>query len=104
MKYSFTLRLMVAVALVACCSSAPHFRATVMENEKVLDNFDQIILRWTILDDTDIEMEIQANCTGWIGIALAHGRLGEPGSYGDIIMGGYDDETGEGYIEVVSTL
>lgn len=100
MKFANVFRFMVVV-LFGSCLAAPSLRATVMENEQVLDANGQIVLRWTVIDGTgDIEMELQANCTGWMGISFAVGELGVPGAQGDIIMGGYNDELGLGYIEV----
>jgi hypothetical protein len=71
-----------------------------MENEQELDP--AFILRWTVIEGTgDIEIEIQANCTGWTGISLAEGKIGQPGSYGDVIMVGFNDELQLGYSEVL---
>lgn len=101
MKYSITMRLFLALVLGYCCSAAPSLRATVMEHEKYLDNDSKVLLRWTVLEATEeIEMELVANCTGWTGIGFAQGVVGQPGSYGDVIMGGYVDETGQGFIQV----
>ena len=99
MKFTQTLGYMVAVILLSCgCMAKPSNRETVMENEKELDP--AFILRWTVIEGTgDIEIEIQANCTGWTGISLAEGRIGQPGSYGDVIMVGFNDELQLGYSE-----
>lgn len=44
-------------------------KATVMENEALLDPRGQMIIRWTIVaNGTGIEMELAANCTGWMGM------------------------------------
>lgn len=89
----------ILLAIFNYCLAAPSLR--IMENEKVLDKFNNIILRWTVLNATrEIEIELQANCSGWIGIAFSDGTLGKPGAYGDIILGGYDDQLGLGYIQV----
>lgn len=99
MKFLLTLTLLVAV--IYCCCAAPSLRATVMENEKPLDDFGNIILRWTVLNETEeIEMEVQVNCTGWIGILFSEGVVGQPGAKGDGFLGGYDDQRGLGYVEV----
>lgn len=96
MYQSLTLTLLTAVC---CCLAAPSLR--VMDNENILDNFGNIILRWTILNATnEIEIEFQVNTTGWVGIAFSQGTLGKPGAYADIILGGYDDQLGRGYVEV----
>nr|CAH0109825.1 unnamed protein product [Daphnia galeata] len=59
-----------------------------------------LILRWTVIEDTgDIEIEIQANCTGWTGISFVEGQIGTPGSYSDVIMGGFNDDFQKGYSE-----
>ena len=43
-------------------------KATVMENEAMLDPRGNMLVRWTIVaNGTGIEMEFQANCTGWMG-------------------------------------
>jgi hypothetical protein len=61
-----------------------------------------LILRWTVIEDTgDIEIEIQANCTGWTGISFVEGQIGTPGSYSDVIMGGFNDDFQKGYSEVL---
>jgi hypothetical protein len=101
MKCAQILGYMVAVILLSCgCLAKPSNRETVMANEKKLDpNF---ILRWTVIEGTgDIEIEIQANCTGWTGISFAEGQIGQPGSYSDVIMGGFNDELQQGYSEVL---
>ena len=101
MKFVNILIYLVSVILLICdCLAKPSKGATIMENEKELDpNF---ILRWTVIEGTgDIEIEIQANCTGWTGISFAEGQIGQPGSYSDVIMGGFNDELQRGYSEVL---
>ena len=99
MKYGIVLSV-YAVVLIGLCIAAPG-RFTTMENEQVLDPNSEVFLRWTVINGTgDIEMELQVKCTGWVGISFAVGELGVPGAQGDIIMGGYNDEFGIGYIEV----
>lgn len=73
-----------------------------MENEQVLDPSGPMILRWTIINETaEIEIEVQTNCTGWMGVSFGNGLgFGRPGALGDLMIGGYDDELGIGYIEV----
>lgn len=59
--------LMAVSAVSALPLSGP--KATVMENEALLDPRGQMLIRWTIVNNgTGIEMEIVANCTGWMGI------------------------------------
>ncbi|MCU6035096.1 hypothetical protein H3U54_19405, partial [Clostridioides difficile] len=72
-----------------------------MENEQVLDPSGPMILRWTIINETaEIEIEVQTNCTGWMGVSFGNGLgFGRPGALGDLMIGGYDDELGIGYIE-----
>lgn len=102
MKISCTLLgVMVAAILVSYTEAAPSLRETVMENEQVLDDNNQVILRWTIINATsEIEMELQVNCTGWLGIAILPPVWPAPGAVADIIMGGYNDALSLGYIEV----
>lgn len=101
MKFVNILINLVSVILLVCgCLAKPSYRETIMENEKELDpNF---ILRWTVIEGTgDIEIEIQANCTGWTGISFVEGQIGTPGSYSDVIMGGFNDDFQKGYSEVL---
>lgn len=102
MKYTQSVGFMMAVVLLGWgCLAKPSSRATVMENEKVMDPDNQFILRWTVLEGTgDIEIEMQVNCTGWLGISFAEGQIGTLGAYSDVIMGGFNDELQLGYIEV----
>ena len=105
MKLTLASQLVLAMVL-GCCMAAPKFHraqklATVMENEQVLDDNNQFILRWTILNETqEIEMEMEGNCTGWLGIGFSYDPPFTRGSLADLIMGGYNDQTGEGYVEV----
>ncbi|KAK4025841.1 uncharacterized protein LOC116926436 [Daphnia magna] len=101
MKYTQSLGFIMGVVLLASgCFAKPSSRVTVMENEKVMDSDNQFILRWTVLEGTgDIEIEMQVNCTGWLGISFAEGQIGTPGSYSDVIMGGFNDDLQMGYIE-----
>ena len=65
-----------------------------MFRQKVLDTQGNFILRWGFKENTgDIEFEMQANCTGWLGIGISS----PDGASVDIVMGGYDDvnEVGE---------
>lgn len=98
MKYFTTV--LLSVAMAAAVLAAPSRDLIPMEHEQYLDSGRQILLRWTIIESSgDIEMEISANCTGWMGISFAVGTPMVDGM-GDIIMGGFDDQTGRGYIEV----
>ncbi|KAI9563307.1 hypothetical protein GHT06_010765 [Daphnia sinensis] len=100
MKSTKSLGFIMGVVLLASgCLAKPSSRVTVMENEKVLDPDNQFILRWTVLDGTNIEIEMQVNCTGWLGISFTEGQIGAPGSYSDVIMGGFNDDLQMGYIE-----
>ncbi len=107
MKIFCTLLGVMAVAILVSYTeaAAPSSRETVMENEQVLDDDNQVILRWTIINATnEIEMELQVNCTGWLGITILPPVWPAPGAVADIIMGGYNDELNLGYIEVSSNL
>jgi hypothetical protein len=102
MKLFCTFGLM-AVAIIGTCSALlAHNKLgdVIMENEQVLDPDGPMILRWTIINETsEIEMELQTNCTGWMGFVFGNG-IGQPGAIGDGVIGGYNDELGLGYIEV----
>jgi hypothetical protein len=68
--------------------------------EQVLDPDGPMILLWTIINETsEIKMELQTNCTGWMGFVFGN-DIGQPGAIGDGVIGGYNDELGLGYIEV----
>ncbi len=98
------LSVMVATILLPNTSAAPSLRETLMESEQILDDNNQVILRWTIINATnEIEMELQVNCTGWLGITILPPVWPAPGAVADIIMGGYNDGLNLGYIEVGST-
>lgn len=82
---------------------AVDFRSTrIMENQALLEPTGQMKIRWTVIGGTgDIEMEILANCTSWMEVGFVSGHKGEPGALVDVILTGYDDETGSGYIQVI---
>jgi hypothetical protein len=82
-------------------SLANGFSSRVMENQALLEPTGRMKLRWTVVSGTgDIEMEVLANCTGWMSVGFIKGRKGEPGALADVIVSGYDDETQSGYIQV----
>ena len=57
---------LMALAVSAVPLAGP--KATVMENEALLDPRGQMIIRWTIVaGGSGIEIELVANCTGWMG-------------------------------------
>ncbi|XP_057374728.1 uncharacterized protein LOC130695582 [Daphnia carinata] len=105
MKLSILSLTVMAIFLASyCCIAVPakSFKNdVVMENEQVLDPLGPMILRWTIINETsEIEIEVQTNCTGWMGVSFGNGLgFGRPGAQGDLMIGGYDDELGIGYIE-----
>lgn len=95
---------LILIVVLDCCLAAPHFRngnKLAMENEQVLDPNNQFILRWTVLNATgEIQIEMQANCTGWLGFGFTYDDLFTVGSLGDVIIGGYNDTSGKGFVEV----
>lgn len=96
----FTWSTVALLAFVLVSSTAVPL-LKVYENEQALDPYNQMYLRWSINNETNtIDIEILANCTGWLGISFAEGLVGVPGSRGDIIMAGFNDEMSEGYVEV----
>lgn len=72
-----------------------------MDRSVVLDDEGRVRIRW-MLDRRNEAMDfvVFANCTGWVGLSISSAPLGTPGALGDIILAGYDDSTGRGYIEV----
>ena len=103
MKFSCALSFMAVAIILVTCSALPaknKLSDVIMENEQILDPDGPMILRWTIINETsEIEMEVQTNCTGWMGFVFGNG-LGKPGAIGDGVIGGYNDELDLGYIEV----
>ena len=103
MKLFWTIGFLAVVIILGTSSALPATNKlgdVIMENEQVLDPDGPMILRWTVINETsEIEMELQTNCTGWMGFFFGN-DLGKPGAIGDGMMGGYNDELGLGYIEV----
>ena len=82
-------------------SFAVDFGSRIMENQALLEPTGRMKIRWTVVSGTgDIEMEILANCTGWMSVGFINGRKGEPGALADVIVSGYDDEKQSGYFQV----
>ncbi|EFX69551.1 hypothetical protein DAPPUDRAFT_228636 [Daphnia pulex] len=102
MKFFCTFGLVAVAIILGTCAALPAHNKlgdVIMENEQVLDPDGPMIMRWTIINETsEIEMELQTNCTGWMGFVFGNG-IGQPGAIGDGVIGGYNDELGLGYIE-----
>nr|CAH0098783.1 unnamed protein product [Daphnia galeata] len=96
MKFSCALSFMAVAIILVTCSALPaknKLSDVIMENEQILDPDGPMILRWTIINETsEIEMEVQTNCTGWMGFVFGNG-LGKPGAIGDGVIGGYNDDS-----------
>jgi len=93
-KYS--LLLLPLLVATTCYGASISSKAALLPNSATLDADSQMLLRWGFIEGTgDIEMELQANCTGWLGIGLT--LFGDEIS--DLIQGGFDDVTGLGYLE-----
>lgn len=61
-----------------------------------LDGQGQFVMNWGFKDGTgDIEIQLQANCTGWLSISI----VAPDGNLEDILVVGYDDVAGTGYVE-----
>jgi len=57
---------------------------------------DDYTFRWGFTNER-IEFEIQANTTGWVGLAMGDFDI----NVADVWMGGYDDITGKPYLQVL---
>merc|ERR1711911_248325 len=100
MNFVMELKLTLGLVLwlVGACSGASvgATEKRVRENSLPLDDDGQMILSWGYPPGTgDIEIEMKANCTGWIGIGILNPHL----QWADLTMAGYDDATGLGYLE-----
>ena len=85
------------MVLALTCADAQD-RVANLSHQVSLDEGGQFILRWGFTDGTgDIEMELQANCTGWLGIGIT----APDNSIIDNIMAGFDDVSGRGYVKVI---
>lgn len=61
-----------------------------------LDTNHQMELSWRFPPGTrDVEFEMRANCTGYLGVGI----VDKPLQWVDLTIGGYDDATGEGYLQ-----
>lgn len=92
------LTLGLVLWLVGACSGASvgATEKRVWEYSLPLDDDGQMILSWGYPPGTgDIEIEMKANCTGWMGIGILNPNL----QWADLTMAGYDDATGLGYLE-----
>ena len=83
------------VAIMSLAFALCNGQATELTNTLDLDpNFK---LSWEVLPTpADIVLQIQAKATGWVSLLLAS----DDGSYGDLIWGGYVNDTGVGYLQV----
>lgn len=88
---AFVLMVAAVVALPASKNSA----RIPLNCERVIN--DDFTFRWGIQGDI-IEFEIQANTTGWVGLAMADAS--PEVLVGDIWMGGYDEVKRQPYLEV----
>jgi hypothetical protein len=86
--------LLAVLALVAACAGQGS-----LPNSAVLDN-GNFIVRWsagpTGSASLAAELEIQANCTGWVSVML----VSASGTYADVHWGGYNVATETGYLLV----
>lgn len=89
------LAFVLMVAAVAALPASKNSARIPLNCKQVIN--DDFTFRWGIERDR-IEFEIQANTTGWVGLAMADASPAV--LVGDIWMGGYDDVTGQSYLEV----
>lgn len=97
--------LLIQLKLIACELTAwEYLLGADMFQSAVLDSQDRFSIRWLVDRETDtIDFVVLCNCTGWVGLSISSAPLGTLGAFGDIILVGYNDLTGEGYIEVSLT-
>lgn len=99
MLYSNLIVVIVSISTISSTNGIPK---TSLTNQHLLDRRGNLVLGWSITSDRkSIEIELLANCTGYVGISFSKGRLYEPDAMADIILAGYDDASEAGYIEVI---
>lgn len=86
------LFLVLAGLLAVCIAQQEYYPYS-----SYLDKEGNFLMRWDIkAEQKDIEIQLVVKTAGWVSLLIGS----EDGYHGDVIVGGYSEETKFGYIKV----